>query len=975
MQKFTFTSYFFIAYIIGLAAVSFFVPITLSFFVISLLLLMMGVVILLFNFNKLTSEASSEKALVCNERSLFEGGPMVIFRWQAKDGWPVEYVSPNINTLFGFETHDLYSGKILFADLIHPDDLPQVFKEVTDYSANQNITTFEQIYRLKNAQGDYRWISDFTRIIRNDLNEITHYHGYIIDISDKKESEEALVEERRRLSTLIEALPDGIFLKDGEGRWQVVNSAGLKLFNLQHQSWQNKTDLELGELFPEAKFVYQACKDSDELAWQAKKIVKIEEAIPIETGEFLYFDVIKVPLFDSNDDRQSLVIIGRDVTERKFAEAERARLFHQNELLLNAVTDGIIGVDKYGNTIFVNSAVTDITGWAHTVLLQNKSHFLLHHTQANGEHYPIENCPIYKTHHDGQLRYITNEVFWKSDGSCFPVEYTVNPIFEEGELTGAVIVFRDITERRKAELELRKAVEAADAANRAKSDFLANMSHEIRTPMNAIIGMSNLMLDTRLDDVQRDYLNTVRASSENLLIIINDILDLSKIEAGKLELENHPFSLRNCIEEALDLVASLAAQKTLNLSYTMQTTTPEMLIGDVTRLRQILVNLLTNAVKFTHDGEIKLSISANRIEHDYYIEQEDYNISFVVKDTGIGISSEGLSRLFRSFSQVDASMTRKYGGTGLGLMISKRLVEIMGGQITVDSQPNEGTTFSFNIHLLKDLSDEHSPYHYLKSLQPELQGKRILLKDVHPSNFALLKQHLTQWGMQCSEYSDLSKDGDVILIENTSIDQSSLSSNYTPLILLSFVCNQKITTDFTYCLNKPIKPLKLLQLLHTVFENKAKPTKLPIDVSTITAPFKPIPKPTKSYDLRILLTEDNLVNQKVASLMLDRLGYKIQSIANNGVEALQYLQHHQIDVVLMDVQMPEMDGLTATRHIVETYPPEMRPYIIAMTANAMEGDRESCLNAGMQDYISKPIRKEELSVALNRAKIKINSTN
>jgi len=328
-----------------------------------------------------------------------------------------------------------------------------------------------------------------------------------------------------------------------------------------------------------------------------------------------------------------------------------------------------------------------------------------------------------------------------------------------------------------------------------------------------------------------------------------------------------------------------------------------------------------------------------------------------------------LNRLFRSFSQVDASTTRKYGGTGLGLMISKKLVEIMGGQISVKSVVNKGTTFSFNVHLLKDLSDKLSFSHNLQSIQPLLKGKRILLKDTHPSNCSILKQYLTIWGMQCSEYSDLSKDGDVILIESVSIDQSSLSSNYTPLILLSFSCNHKITTDFTYCLTKPIKPLKLLQLLHSIFESKDKSVQITPDISTITQPLKHLVK----SNIRILLAEDNPVNQKVASLMLERAGYKIAHFANNGVETLQYLQHNPIDLIFMDIQMPEMDGLTTTQRIVETYPLETRPYIIAMTANAMEGDRESCLKVGMQDYISKPINKEELAIVLNRAQIKINS--
>lgn len=780
---------------------------------------------------------NQDNSIIYSEKELFEGGPMVIFRWQAKEGWPVEYVSPNIKPLFGFETTDFYSGKLPFANLIHPHDLPRISKEVIEYSTNQNISTFEQTYRLKNAQGEYRWISDFTMIIRNEHNTITHYHGYIVDITERKEAEEALFKERQRLNNLIEALPDAIFLKDGQGRWQIVNTAGLTLFHLQDQPWQNKTDLELADMFPDAREVYQACLQSDELVWHLKTQTHVEEVVQTNDGKTLYFDVIKKPIFDHEGNRQGLVIIGRDITERK-----------------------------------------------------------------------------------------------------------------------------------QSEIALREALKKADAANQAKSDFLANMSHEIRTPMNAIIGMTNLMLDTYLDDTQRDYLNILKASSETLLVIINDILDLSKIEAGKLELENQSFSLRRCIEESLDLIAPAAAQKLLNVSYFMQPNTPQILIGDITRLRQILVNLLTNAIKFTHEGEVKLTIGATQIEQDKHLVHKKYDICFKVEDTGIGIPQEGLSRLFKSFSQVDTSTTRKYGGTGLGLTISKKLVEMMGGHIYVKSKVGQGTTFSFNIRLPEDNPSQELLYQDLYLPQQFLKGKRVVLKDISSGNLTCLQHYLTLWGMQCIEYTKPSPDGDIILIENACIEQNSFSSNHTPLILLSFVCNQKKIGDLTYCLTKPLKPLKLLQLLHSIFEDGPHP-RLKLETNTSSAQDSQSFKPEK---LQILLTEDNVINQKVALLVLKKLGYNAH-VVNNGLEALQYLQHHHVDVVLMDIQMPEMDGFTTTQRIIETYPIETRPYIIAMTANAMEGDREACLNIGMQDYISKPIREQELSIVLNRAQIRINS--
>ncbi|MEY3220079.1 MAG: hypothetical protein RIT27_1436 [Pseudomonadota bacterium] len=960
MQKNSLTHYFFILATLFLVNISFFAADPLMVGAIGGGLLLLGGLLGLFFKSKFIEET----ATIFEERLLFEGGPLVIFRWQATDGWPVEYVSPNIKTIFGFDTSDFYSGTLPFADLIHPDDLSRIFKKVMDYSANEKITTFEQVYRLKHFNGEYRWISDFTMVIRNEQKEITHYHGYIVDITERREAEEAFFEERRRLSTLIEALPDAIFLKDGEGRWQVVNSAGLKLFNLQNQPWQNKTDLELGAMFPEASEVYQACKDGDERAWQAARTVQIEEIVPTEDNNFLYFDVIKVPLFDEHNNRQSLVIIGRDVTDRKQAEIEMARLFHQNELLLNAVGDGIYGIDLSGKTIFVNPAATTLTGWDRNALLNEDSHALMHHTHADGCAYPLEKCPIYLTCRDGEMRRVTDEVFWRRDGSFFPVEYTVSPIIENDKPTGAVVVFRDITARHEADIALQQAVKAADAANRAKSEFLANMSHEIRTPMNAIIGMTSILLDTPLSDNQRDYLGTLRASSETLLIIINDILDLSKIEARKLELEKNPFELRKCVEESLDLIAPLAAQKNLNLSYFMELDVPEILVGDITRLRQILVNLLTNAVKFTHQGEVQLSISATASEQDYYTEQEESHLHFSIKDTGIGISSEGLQRLFRSFSQVDTSTTRKYGGTGLGLTISKYLVEMMGGQITVESKVDLGTTFTFDIYLPIDTT-QSSQYQQLHHFHANLQTKPILLKDIAQTNLHIIFNWFKKWDIAYEISDDYSNEWAMIITENETLDQMPYLSKNIPIILIDKFCHQHSKQRFKYCLIKPIKPLKLLQLLETICNSNCFEKENAIEMID-----DPVVIPIQKQHLHILLVEDNIVNQKVALLMLQRLGYEA-NIANNGIEALQALQHHNYDVVLMDVQMPEMDGLTATRHIVKTYPPEMRPYIIAMTANAMEGDREICLTAGMQDYISKPIHKEDLNKALNHAQLQL----
>ncbi len=710
-----------------------------------------------------------------------------------------------------------------------------------------------------------------------------------------------------------------------------------------------------------SQLYHEAQKEIVERELAQQEIIRLNEGLEKRVAERTS------QLMESNKDLQ------KQIQERRVAEDALKDSERRLADIINFLPDATFVINRDGVVIAWNRAIEKISGIKAAQILgkDNYEYSLLFYKSRR----PMLIDLV--LHPDLSLEKDYEQIKWQEDGTIvgdsFVPDMQGKPAFllgsaavlydSEGTVYGAIESIRDITDRKMAEEDLKSAKNRAESATKAKSKFLANMSHEIRTPMNAVIGMSDLLLQMDPKVEQRDYLETIRSSGNALMAIINDILDYSKIDGDKLQLDIQPFSLAKCIEVSIDLVAARAAEKGLELTYFQDESVPIMLVGDENRLRQILTNLLGNAVKFTEKGEIVLSVSSSPLRDGKVM------LNFIIKDTGIGISQENLGKLFQPFTQVDSSTTRYYGGTGLGLAISRKLVEMMGGKISVESAVGKGSTFYFTVKC--DVTSENEGE--AEEGQP-LAKKSVLIIESSESVRNMLTKAAESWKMKALAISG-GKDAAEILEREKydylimdailpDTDRALLLSQIRampshPFIVILSHLGRKIDRDplVSGYLSKPIKPFNLKRLLESMLAPMSLEEKQPGRKSQLG-------QSKRSKDLAILLAEDNPVNQKVALSMLKRLDYAAD-VANHGLEVLSSLEKKDYDVILMDIQMPEMDGLEATRSIREQKA-KIQPHIIAMTAYALDGDREEFLKAGMDDYLSKPIRIDELKTALEK---------
>jgi two-component system, sensor histidine kinase and response regulator len=795
------------------------------------------------------------------------------------------------------------------------------------------------------------------------------------DITERKRAEEALRQSEVLYHSLVEHLPQNIFRKDLQGRITFANPRYCGELKRPLADLLGRTDFDLFPAELAAKY-----RHDDRRVMEIGETLDTVEEHQTPDGK-IYVHVVKTPLRDPDGEVIGVQGMFWDVTQEKLMEQQLA---HERELLrklLDTIPDRIYFKDRDSRFLKVSRALAEQFGMGDPEAVVGKTDFDFFAEEHARPAYEDEQRIVLT---GAPMIGKTEKETW-ADGRISWALTTKMPLRDpEGRIIGTFGISRDITRLKQAETELSEARDDALESARLKAEFLAIMSHEIRTPMNGIIGMTGLLLDTNLTAEQRDFAHTIRSSADALLDIINDILDFSKIEAGKIDLEKVDFDLREEVESVVELLAERAQSKRLELALEIDESTPAAVRGDPGRMRQVLVNLVGNAIKFTDRGEVVVRLEISQRW------EEGMRVRLTVTDTGIGIPEASKARIFESFSQADSSTTRRYGGTGLGLAISKQLVVLMGGRIGFESKSGQGAQFWIEVPF------EHAPDAPQRASRLDLTGVRLLIVDDNETNRRILEHQAATWRMTA-----LSADGGPSALECLRREAASGSPvelaildmhmpdmdglqlakairaderiSAVKLVLLTSVGN-RLAADVLAEAGiafQLLKPARCSRLYNTLLQalRGATADKMAMSAARPAAAGKSAPQ-WLGRNLRILLAEDNTVNQKVALLQLRKLGLSAQAVAN-GEEVIKAIERIHYDVIIMDCHMPVMDGFEAARGVrrieAERKEETTPAYIIALTANVMEGDRESCLTAGMNDYITKPTRVEDLQAALARA--------
>lgn len=923
--------------------------------------------------NDITERKKAEKALREREALLAEAQRLGNFgSWELDLETGRLRWSDQLFRIHGYAPQEFVPTVEKLMQSIHPEDR-RLLQEAMERGAKEGEAG-DLVLRVVRPDGSVRVTSSKSEIAFDEDGKPVRVIGTVQDITERKQAEDALREAEARYRALVEQMPAITYtnpLKPG-GPSTYISPQIEKILGYSVEECKEDPSLLDRALHPDDRERVEAAEAHAEATGEP---MSLEYRMRTRDGREVWVQDELVLVRDEEGRPLFWQGILLDITERKRAEEKLRKSEERYRSILEQIHDVYLETDLKGNFTFFNHALVEALGYTEEELrgmnyLQcTVKRCVPRLRKAFEEVYrtgiPARNLGWEIIRKDGQRRYVESTTSLITD--------------EQGRKVGFRGIIRDVTERKQNERELEEARRAAEEASRAKSEFLANMSHEIRTPMNGVIGMAELLLDTDLTPEQRDYAETIRSSGETLLAVINDILDFSKLESGKVQLETLDFDLYETVEEVTALFATLAHRKDIELAGFVEPDVPARLRGDPFRLRQILTNLISNAVKFTEEGEVFVRASLARES------PERVRVRFEVKDTGIGMSQEEISKLFQPFTQADSSTTRRYGGTGLGLTISRRFVEMMGGRIGVESEPGKGSTFWFEVPL--ERAEESGQQ---RAIPGDLSGARVLIVDDNATNRTILLKQTAAWGLENASAADgrqaLAMLGDaaaagrpydlaILDMQMPGMDglelarriKSEPSLSSTRLVLLTSLVQAGIGAEaekrgIEAYLTKPVRQSQLYDALATALGTREESTK---------RERKERPAVRRRQLPPVLVVEDNLVNQKVARRMLERLGYDVE-VASDGRQALEAVCGNRYAAILMDCQMPVMDGYEASREIRrreqegERFNESGHLPIIALTAGALATDREKALAAGMDDYIPKPVKPDELQEALER---------